>query len=87
MRRTSKQPYVSRSWTIALLIGLIFLALEVGLRFEIEGTASPAAHSWLDLVLLLVAYVFIFCLKPLQVAIQRKLRRRAFRNHPRKIPS
>ncbi|WP_294732552.1 hypothetical protein [uncultured Pseudomonas sp.] len=74
MRRPGKQPFLSRSWMIAALIGLAFLALEYGLRVEIESTGK--AHSWLDLALFLGAYLFIFCLKPIQAAIHRKLCRR-----------
>lgn len=73
MRPTVTQPMVSLSWTIALLIGLIFLALGYGLRWEVEGVIDPADHSWLDLTLVLCAYLFAFCLKPIQKVILRKL--------------
>lgn len=58
MRRPGKQPYLSRSWMIAALIGLVFAGLEYCLRFEFEGTGK--AHSKLDLALLLGAYLFFF---------------------------
>lgn len=73
MRPTNARPFASRSWTIALLIGLIFVGLEYGLKVEIEGADASGAHSWLDLTLLLCAYLFLFCLKPIQKAVQRKL--------------
>ncbi|MDF3197541.1 hypothetical protein P3C29_02545 [Pseudomonas sp. 1912-s] len=85
MRRPGKQPYLSRSWMIAALIGLAFAGLEYGLRFEFEGTGK--AHSKLDLALLLGAYLFFFCLKPIQATIHRKLCRRAPRRERRKASS
>ncbi|MCX9154207.1 MULTISPECIES: hypothetical protein [Pseudomonas] len=71
MRPTAVQPFLPRSWVITLLIGLVFVGLEYGLRLEVEGTG--AARSPLDLALLLCGYLFIFCLKPIQKAVQRKL--------------
>ena len=76
MRPTVTRPLVTRSWTIALLIGLGFLALGYGLRLEI-GAGDPGDHSWLDLALLLCGYLFVFCLKPIQKSILRKLCQRA----------
>jgi uncharacterized membrane protein YczE len=73
MRPTVTQPMVSLSWTIALLIGLVLLALGYGLRLEVEAAVDAADHSWLDLALLLCAYLFAFCLKPIQRTILRKL--------------
>lgn len=35
------QPFFSRSWMIALLTGLVFVGLEYGLKFEIEGADAP----------------------------------------------
>ncbi|WP_124430031.1 hypothetical protein [Pseudomonas sp. R2-37-08W] len=82
MRPTVTQPMVSLSWTIALLIGLVFLALGYGLRLEVEAAVDTADHSWLDLALLLCAYLFAFCLKPIQKTILRKLcQREAHRAH------
>lgn len=73
MRPTTTPPYFSISWTIALLIGLAFIGLEYGLRLEIAGDDPAAPHSWPDLVLLLCGYLFMFCLKPIQKAVQRKM--------------
>ncbi|WP_124359097.1 hypothetical protein [Pseudomonas orientalis] len=82
MRPTVTQPMVSLSWTIALLIGLVFVALGYGLRWEVEGAFDATDHSWLDLALLLCAYLFAFCLKPIQKTILRKLcQREAHRAH------
>ena len=75
------QPFFSRSWMIALLIGLVFVGLEYGLKIEIEGTDAP--RSRLVLVLLLCGYLFMFCLKPIQIAVQRKLCQRNVRNTAR----
>jgi len=86
MRRTVKQPYLSKSWLIVTLISVAFVALEYGLKFEIEGS-SDKAYSWLDLTLFLGAYLFVFCLQPLQAAIHRKLCRRAPRSDRRKASS
>nr|WP_256349906.1 hypothetical protein [Pseudomonas sp. B6002] len=84
MRRSTAQPFVIRSWTITLLIGLIFLGFEYGLRCEINPDSGRQAHSWLDLMLFLGAYLFAFCLKPIQTAMQRKLCRRANHSPPQK---
>lgn len=84
MRRTSTQRFITYSWAIAVLIGLAFAGLEYGLRFEIERTDATDAPSWLDLALFLCSYLFMFCLKPIQKAIQRKLCQRAtHRAHPK----
>lgn len=87
MRRTSKQPYFSKSWTFALMIGVVFVAAGYGLKFEIESVDNPDARSWLDLALFLCGYLFFFCLKPIQSAIHRRLCRRAFRNDHQKTSS
>lgn len=81
MRPPHKQPFFSRSWMIALLIGAVFVALELGVKIEVESARPARPHPWLDLMLFLFAYVFAFCLKPIQAAIHRKLHRRAFRSH------
>ena len=79
MRPSTTPPFAYRSWMIALLIGLVFVGLAYGLRYEVEGSASADQHSWLDLALLLSGYLFLFCLKPIQKAVQRKLCRQAAR--------
>lgn len=81
MRRTSMQHFVTHSWMIALLIALVFAGLEFGVGYEIEGAGARDAPSWLDLALFLCGYLFVFCLKPIQTTIQRKLCQRA--NHHR----
>lgn len=80
MGRTSKQPYFSKAWMIALGIGLIFVAIGYGVRFAMGDSSKTDAQSWVDLALFLGAYLLFFSLKPIQAAIHRKLRRRAFRN-------
>ncbi|WP_448650462.1 hypothetical protein ACSHWC_21265 [Pseudomonas fluorescens] len=77
MRRTSMQSFVAHSWMIALLIGLVFAGMEYGLSYEIEGPGVTDPPSWLNLILLLCGYLFVFCLKPIQIAILRKMRQRA----------
>jgi len=68
---------------IALLIGLVFVILGYALKFEIEGVDDPGKRSWLDLALFLCGYVFVFCIKPIQKAVLRKLcQRAAHRGHP-----
>jgi len=83
MRPSTTPPFAYRSWMIALLIGLVFVGLAYGLRYEVEGSASADQHSWLDLALLLCGYLFLFCLKPIQQAVQRRLCRRAPEETPR----
>lgn len=84
MRPIAKQPLVSKSWGIALLIGLAFVVLGYGVRFEIETVSDPGKRSSLDLTLFLCGYLFVFCLKPIQKAILRKLCQRAEqREHPK----
>lgn len=86
MRRTSMQHFVTHSWMIALLIALVFAGLEYGLRYEIEGKSASDAPPWLDLTLFLCGYLFVFCLKPIQVTIQRKLCQRAdHRTHQKSV--
>lgn len=77
MRPTTAPPFPYSSWIVALLIGLIFVGLEYALRTAIEGADANTPHSWLDLTLLLGGYLFLFCLKPIQKAVQRKLCRQA----------
>ena len=73
MRPTTAPQFAFRAWMIALLIGLVFIGLEYGLRLEIEGAYATDTHSRLDLALLLGGYLIMFCLKPIQKAVQRKL--------------
>lgn len=88
MRRSLKEPYAYKSWMIALLIALAFVTIGYSLRFYMEGiTPAQDADSWPDLALFLGGYLFCFCLKPLQAAIQRKLNRRAFGRDRQKTPS
>ena len=83
MRPSTAPPFAYRSWMIALLIGLVFVGLAYGLRYEVEGSASADQHSWLDLAVLLCGNLFLFCLKPIQQAVQRRLCRRAPEETPR----
>lgn len=87
MRRISKQPYFSKSWIIALVIRLIFVAVGYGVRFAMEDAGPTQDRSWPDLALFLCGYLCFFCLQPIQTAIHRKLRRRAFRNTHEKTSS
>ena len=77
MRPSTKRPFAARSWMIALFIGLVFAGLECGLRFEIKDIYVTDVPSWLDLTLLLGGYLFVFCLKPIQKTVQRKMCQRA----------
>ncbi|MCR4538435.1 hypothetical protein NUV89_08515 [Pseudomonas sp. 18.1.10] len=84
MRRTATQPFATRAWIIALLIGLAFAGLEYGLSLEAERVASPETRSWLDLGLFLCAYLLVLYLKPIQAAIRRRLHRSATQQLQRK---
>ena len=79
MRPTTAPPFSYISWIIALLIGLIVVGLAYGVRHAIEGTDSNTPHSWLNLTLQLGGYLLLFCLQPIQKAVQRKLCRQAAR--------
>ncbi|WP_225926942.1 MULTISPECIES: hypothetical protein [Pseudomonas] len=79
MRPTTAPPFARMSWMIALLIGLVFIGLAFGLRFTLEGVGSTETHSWLDLALMLGGYLFLFCLKSIQKAVQRRLCRQTTR--------
>ncbi|NMX73380.1 hypothetical protein HBO23_10485 [Pseudomonas sp. WS 5532] len=84
MRPIAKQPLASKSWGIALLIGLAFVVLGYGVKFEIETVSDPGKRSSMELTLFLCGYLFVFCLQPIQKAILRKLRQRAAqREHPK----
>lgn len=82
MRPTTALPFAFRAWGIALLIGLVFVGLEYGLRLEIEGADTTDTHSGLDLALLLCGYLFMFCLKPIQKTVRRKLCQQTARKRP-----
>jgi hypothetical protein len=77
MRPRTAAPFFSRSWLIALLIGLAFVGLELTLRFEIAGSDPADQHPALDLTLLLCGYLFMFCLKPIQKTVHHRLCRRS----------
>ena len=88
MRRSRKEPYTCKSWMIALLIALGFVTIGYGLMlYMARSTPVRDADTWPDLALFLGGYLFCFCLKPIQSAIQRKLNRRAFRHARQKSPS
>jgi hypothetical protein len=87
MRLTSTQHISTRAWTITLLIALAFLGMEYALKLEAERTFGNEVSSWLDLGLFLCTYLFVFCLKPIQVIVQRKLCRRAADRAHRKTAS
>ncbi|KAB0520818.1 hypothetical protein C1X21_20125 [Pseudomonas sp. FW305-3-2-15-A-LB2] len=73
MRPRPPPPFAYTSWMIALSIGWVFAGLAYGLKYAIEGSGSAAPHSGLDLALLLCGYLFLFCLKPIQKSVQRRL--------------
>ena len=87
MRHRATQPFAIRAWIIALLIGLAFAGLEYGLSLGAQQGASPETRSWLDLGLFLCAYLFAFCLKPIQAAVRRRLCRNATQQLRRKAAS
>lgn len=77
MRSSSTHRFALHSWIIVLLIGLAFFGLVLGLRSEILKVNATDPPSWLDLALLLGAYLFMFCIRPMQRTVQRKLCQRA----------
>ncbi|KAB0569805.1 hypothetical protein C9383_03640 [Pseudomonas palleroniana] len=84
MRHRATPPLISRSWMITLLIGLVFLAAGYGLRFEIDRVSDPGTHSSLELALLLCGYLLVFCIRPIQKTVLRKLCQRAAHREYRK---
>lgn len=84
MRHNTTQLFATRAWIITLLIGLAFAGMEYALKLRVERTAGSTASSWMDLGLFLCTYLFAFCLKPIQVIVQRKLCQRCGSSKHRK---
>lgn len=61
-------------------VALLFLIKDV-----VELYSEPIAGTWVDLTLVLTAYLLFFLLEPIKNAINRRLRKRARRrkaDHP-----
>jgi len=63
--------------TISLwLCGVALLFL---IKVVIEMFKGPIAETWIDLTLVLIAYLFFFLLEPLQTWVANRMRKRAKR--------
>ncbi len=71
---------------ITILLWLCSVALLFVIKHVIELFTGPIAETWIDLTLVLVAYLMFFLLAPVQNWIQRRSRKRA-RQHVRKRAS
>lgn len=63
-------------------IALLFLAKAI-----IEAYRGPIAETWIDLALVLTAYLFFFVLEPLQRHVSNKMRKRARRKEQSRAQS
>ncbi len=58
-------------------VALLFLIKDI-----VELFSEPIAGTWVDLTLVLTAYLLFFLLEPTKNAISRRLRKRARRRKP-----
>ena len=59
------------------LLWLCGAALLYLIKAVVELFSGPISETWLDLTLVLVAYLLLFILDPIQTRINRRLRKRA----------
>ena len=65
---------------VTILLWLCSVVLLFVIKNLIELFTGPVAETWVDLTLVLVAYLMFFLLAPLQNWMQRRSRKRA-RHH------
>lgn len=65
-----------------VLIWLCGVAVLFLIKAAIEFFEGPIAETWIDLTLVLVAYLFFFLLRPLQNWISKRARRRSQLHRP-----
>ncbi|KMT54363.1 hypothetical protein [Pseudomonas fildesensis] len=59
-------------------VTLLFLIKDI-----VEEFSGPIGGTWVDLTLVLIAYLLFFILEPVHAAISRRLRKRARRRQSR----
>ncbi|MGA9702948.1 hypothetical protein [Pseudomonas sp.] len=69
-----------------LLLNALLWLCAVTLLFAAREFAGPTDNGWLDLTLVLIAYVLLFLLAPMQKSIHRRLRKRHQRRETRHRP-
>ncbi|AZF15955.1 MULTISPECIES: hypothetical protein [unclassified Pseudomonas] len=75
-----KRSSTMRPLFVTILLWLCSVALLFIIKNVIELYTGPVAETWIDLTLVLVAYLMFFLLAPLQRWLQRRSRKRARRH-------
>ena len=85
-----KRPNPMRPLFVTILLWLCSVVLLFVIKNVIELFTGPVAETWVDLTLVLVAYLMFFLLAPLQNWLRRRARKRARRHvgsHPSDVGS
>lgn len=69
-----------------ILLNALLWLCGVALLFAARTFSGPTDEGWLDLALVLIAYVLLFLLGPLQKHLHRRLRKRLQRRQNRHRP-
>ncbi|MBT2372284.1 hypothetical protein [Pseudomonas fluorescens] len=69
----------ARPLLFTLMLWLCGVALLFLIKAGIEWFEGPIAQTWIDLALVLTAYLLFFLLDPLQTWVNHRLRKRARR--------
>ncbi|AVE04169.1 hypothetical protein CYL20_06290 [Pseudomonas palleroniana] len=81
-----KRPNPMRPIFVTMVLWLCSVALLFIIKNVIEIFTGPVAETWIDLTLVLTAYLMFFLLAPLQNWIRRKAQKRARRHLSRPSP-
>ncbi|WP_455826808.1 hypothetical protein [Pseudomonas graminis] len=68
------------------LLSAVLWLCGVTLLFAARELSGPTDNGWLDLVLVLIAYVLLFLLEPMQKYVYRRQRKRHQRRENRHRP-
>ena len=74
-----KRPSTMSPLFVTILLWLCSVVLLFVIKNVIELFTGPVAETWVDLALVLVAYLTFFLLAPLQNWMQRRARKRVRR--------
>lgn len=66
-----------KSQILAVLLWLLGVAVLFAIRIWVTRLPGAENRSWMDLLLLLIAYLYFFLLEPLQVLLLGRLNRRS----------